>query len=82
MQWELLEYSAVTVPANPDAVSRALDFVESPRIREELEKNASCDVNTQQILARLEEQEREMEEMRKNFGRIEFAAGCRNRLRI
>lgn len=36
-EWELLEYSAVTVPANPDAVTNALTRCESPRIREALE---------------------------------------------
>ncbi|MAT39257.1 MAG: hypothetical protein CL946_06610 [Ectothiorhodospiraceae bacterium] len=37
--WELLEYSAVTIPANPDALSNMLSGVESPRIREALEEN-------------------------------------------
>lgn len=34
ISWELLEYSAVTIPANPEALTNALDRLESPRLRE------------------------------------------------
>lgn len=36
-QWELLEYSAVTVPANPEAVTNALDRVGDPQLRSLIE---------------------------------------------
>ena len=42
-QWELLEYSAVTIPANPDALTNALDRMESDRMRELLEREINND---------------------------------------
>jgi HK97 family phage prohead protease len=81
-QWELLEYSAVTVPANPDAVSRALDFVESPRIREELEKQIRCDTSAQEVLARLEAQDQALAELRESVKKMEFERECTKRLRL
>jgi HK97 family phage prohead protease len=36
-EWELLEYSAVTIPANPEAVTNALAIAHTPEIRKVLE---------------------------------------------
>lgn len=36
-EWELLEYSAVSIPANPDAITTAIKIVKSPELRERFE---------------------------------------------
>jgi HK97 family phage prohead protease len=82
-RWELLEYSAVTVPANPEAVSRALDCIESPRIREELEKLSRCKSQPlEEVLQRLEEQSNAIAALRNSLTALEFERECERRLRV
>ncbi len=49
LKWVLLEYSAVTVPANPEALTNALDRCESLRVREELEARNTQLKQTEQL---------------------------------
>ena len=50
--WELLEYSAVTIPANPEAVSNMLRTVESGRVRDAIEQSQR-EINTDQRVSQL-----------------------------
>ena len=42
-EWELLEYSAVSIPANPEALAKALKVCSAPELRTELEKHVEID---------------------------------------
>ncbi len=82
-QWELLEYSAVTVPANPDAVSSALNIVQSPRIREALE-GQECERNTMlaALRARIDEQQASIAELRRTIEMLDVTVQCLRRLPV
>ena len=68
-EWELLEYSAVTIPANPEAVTNALSIVHSSEIRSALEHEMDIIGLRQEIaeLVRASETSRELEERIKSL---------------
>lgn len=72
--WELLEYSAVTIPANPEALSNALQCIESRSLRETIEAQ-SAEIKTAQDIDQLflmvKEQSQEMEAVRELLQKIE-----------
>lgn len=72
--WELLEYSAVTIPANPEALSNALQCVESRMLREAIEAK-SGEIKTaqdiEQLFLMVKEQSEEMEAIRALLEKIE-----------
>lgn len=65
--WELLEYSGVTIPANPEAVTNALKCAESPRVREMLEREVNTDERIRELLLTLEKQGKSIEELREEI---------------
>lgn len=66
-KWELLEYSSVSVPANPDAVTEARGMVKSAEVKNYFEKEFFRLKNEQEIktlLSSMEEIKRDLQELK------------------
>jgi HK97 family phage prohead protease len=83
--WELLEYSAVTVPANPEAITNMLGFLESERLRDYISQSASeinIDARLSELLFTVQEATRRMDTMCEQVATLETALQVREALLI
>jgi HK97 family phage prohead protease len=81
--WELLEYSAVTIPANPEAVSNMLRTVESGRVREAIEQSQreiNIDQRVSQLFFTIEQQGTSLAELKDAIAEVTALKGLTDTL--